>query len=211
MTMRLHAFAFFVVLSFSSAQDCFDDATLNFENLLFVLIASANAGEQAAGHSSEAVDDYKDKEQLIKDSISSNNLSRAENMDFSQVDRLIQIDPHSERFYLQKAAMSVAAGKADAEVSKFRGQGFDAVLNSKEPERVNEHYVYNYMANLATVQSALPPNTPAWQRTQDELCAQVRRYRQIPNTTLFVTGNRYTNEYEYDTMIRRQASASSCG
>lgn len=145
------------------------------------LRGSSDKGAQAAGNSAAAVDTVKSREELEGKALSSSNLRMADKMDFGSIDSLIKTYGYEDKYYLQKAAMLVAAGKDDAEVRQNQGKALDS-LKKKNSSGNDEEALYRYLGELGNVQTGLVKGSPAWTRVHNEFCAQRSLYtKTFPN------------------------------
>jgi hypothetical protein len=165
---------FFITLA---ADDCFTSmAPAVIQSYGDGLRGSGDKGAQAAGNSADAVDTLKGRRELEGKALSSNNLRMGDRMDFSSIDQLIKAASYEDRYYRDRAAMKVAAGKDEASVRQDLGMSLDG-LNKKNTGPQDEQNLYEYMASLSNVQTGLGKGSPAWTRVHDALCAQQALYK----------------------------------
>ena len=100
----------------------------------------------------------------------------AEKIDFTSIDQLVKSYGYEQKYYHDRAAMKVAAGKDDASIRQDLGMSLDA-LKKKNSSGNNQDNVTEYMGSLANVQTGLVKGTPAWTRVHDALCAQQTLYK----------------------------------
>ena len=137
---------------------------------------SNDKGVQAAGNSSDGIDLYKARQEAEGKALNSNNLRMAEKIDFTSIDQLVKSYGYEQKYYHDRAAMKVAAGKDEASIRQDQGMALDA-LKKKNSSGNDQANVYEYMGSLANVQTGLVKGTPAWTRVHDALCAQQTLYK----------------------------------
>jgi hypothetical protein len=137
---------------------------------------STDKGVQAAGASAEALNTSEAAKAAEGRALNANNLRKAENMDFTDIDNLIKSQSWEDKYYLQKAAMQVAANKPGSAVNESTGQAL-TIIKGKNSSGQEQETIYRFMGELGNVQTGLVKGTTSWNRVHSELCAQQALYK----------------------------------